>query len=238
MRLTLLPLVLALGAGSAAAADDIAARLAERLRASIPDAKVTSVKPSGVPGLFEVAMGPRILYMTEDGRYVMTGDLMDLKERRNLSEERRRDARVASLKAVGGVQTIDFAPPEPKHWIYVFTDVDCGYCRKMHQEVAELNSAGIGVHYLAYPRQGLESEGYHKIVSVWCAADRKKAMTLAKSGKEVPAARCDSPVEELYELGEAMGVRGTPAVFLENGEEVGGYVPAATLAKLLNGPKS
>jgi thiol:disulfide interchange protein DsbC len=224
--------VFSLMARGAIAAEDLEQTLARSLGKVLPGVTITSVQPSGVPGLYEVAMGPRIVYMTADGRFLMTGDLMDLDGRRNLTDQRRTRARVDALAAVTGA--IEFAPTNPKHVVHVFTDVDCGYCRRMHQEIAKINAAGIAVRYYAFPRAGLESESYEKAVAVWCAKDQHKALTDAKLGRPVAKARCENPVKAQFELGEALGVRGTPAVFTADGEEIGGYVPAAELAALLD----
>lgn len=214
-------------------AGELEERLAERLRAVIPDAMITSVQEGPVPGLYEVMMGATVLYMTEDGRFAVRGDVFDLKSRKNLTEGRRTEARISALAKEGG-QAIEFTAAGGKtaHTIYVFTDIDCGYCRKMHQEVAQLNAAGITVKYLAFPRSGLEGESYEKAVAVWCAADQKAALTAAKQGQKLERRACDNPVAAQYHLGEAVGVRGTPAVYLENGRELGGYVPAAELIRM------
>jgi len=235
MRLVLIISALLGGAAAwpALADEALARRFSESLSTVLPEAQVTSVRETAVAGLYEVALGPKILYMSADGRYVFSGDLMDLQERRNLSDERRAEARVAGLREAAGA--IEFAPPAPRHVIYVFTDIDCSYCRRLHQEVPELNAAGIAVRYLAFPRAGLDSDSYHKAVSVWCAADRRQALTDAKAGKAIPEARCDAPVQAQFRLGEAFGVRGTPAIYLENGDEIGGYVPAPRLIQILEG---
>lgn len=216
-----------------APAGELEDRLADKLRVVIPDAIITSVKEGPVPGLYEVMMGATVLYMTEDGRYAVRGDVFDLKSRKNLTEARRTEARISALAKESG-QAIEFAAADGKtaHTIYVFTDIDCGYCRKMHQEVAQLNAAGITVKYLAFPRSGLEGESYEKAVAVWCSADKKAALTAAKQGQTPEKRACDNPVAAQYHLGEAVGVRGTPAVFLENGRELGGYVPAAELIRM------
>src|SRR5690606_13034670 len=125
-----------------------------------------------------------------------------------------------------------FAPEKPKSHITVFTDTDCGYCQKLHSEVPELNRQGIEVRYLAFPRQGPGSHGYNTLVSVWCAKDPKLAMNQAKSRQEIPAASCENPVLEQFELGQLIGVNGTPSIVLANGRMIPGYQPAAELARL------
>ena len=131
-----------------------------------------------------------------------------------------------------------FAPEkEVKHTISVFTDIDCGYCRKLHQEMAEYNKHGIKVRYLAYPRAGVGSEAYEKAVSVWCADDRQKAMTAAKTGGELKQKTCDNPVEAQFMLGQQLGISGTPALMLEDGQIFPGYVPADRLITMLDKAK-
>ena len=129
---------------------------------------------------------------------------------------------------------IVFAPEgKPSYTITVFTDIDCGYCRKLHGEMAGYNAEGIKVQYLFYPRAGEGSPSFAKAVSVWCADDRRTALTDAKAGKSIPDKTCPNPVKEHLELGEKMGVSGTPAIVLENGEMVPGYIPPKRLAAML-----
>jgi thiol:disulfide interchange protein DsbC len=208
--------------------------LTRKLQAVIPDAEITSVKPSAVAGIYEVMLGATVLYMTGDGRFALRGDIYDLDAKANLTSVRRSEARTVAFQAQDKL-AIEFPSTTGKslHTLYVFTDIDCGYCRKMHQEVAQLNAAGITVKYLAFPRTGLESESYRKAVSVWCAADQKEALTDAKNGKDLGKASCVNPVAAQYQLGQSVGVHGTPAVYLDDGREIGGYVPAAELIQML-----
>ena len=224
---------LLLVACAAGAEQSIEQQLKERLKTSMPEAKVTSVKPAAIAGLYEVMLGPTVLYMTADGRYAFRGDIFDLQGRSNLTSQRRVEARQAAFHAAEQ-GAIEFAPAgKIAHTLYVFTDVDCGYCRKMHGEVGKLNAAGIAVKYFAFPRTGLNSESFNKAVTVWCSADKKEALTLSKQGRELEPKTCPNPVAAQYELGQSMGVHGTPAVYLEDGHELGGYVPAAELIKML-----
>ena len=130
-------------------------------------------------------------------------------------------------------ERIVFAAANPKHTITVFTDIECGYCRKMHQDIPELNRQGITVEYLAFPRMGLGSQDYTDMISVWCAADRRQALTSAKQGKPVTPKNCTNPVAMQYTLGQQVGVSGTPAVFAADGTQLGGYVPPAQLVQAL-----
>jgi len=213
---------------------DLEQRLGAKVKSILPDAEIQAISPSVIPGMYEVVVNGDLLYLTGDGRYALQGELMDLEQRRNLSEERRSEVRRLALAAVDANNTIEFVASNPKHVLYVFTDVDCGYCRRMHSEIDQLLQGGVSVRYLAYPRAGLGSESYDKTVSVWCAKDRKQALTDAKLGKPVKSAKCDAPVADQFKLGQHLGVKGTPATFLESGEQVGGYVPPPQLIEYLN----
>lgn len=188
------------------------------------------VKESPVKGIYEVTYGPKIYYISLDGKYLFSGDLYDLKSRTNLTEKTRGSARLKAFASIDESSLIVFkAKGEEKHVITVFTDIDCGYCRKLHNGMAEMNELGITVRYMAFPRAGINSPSYNKAVSVWCAKDRNKAMTIAKSGKELEPATCDSPVKAHYEMGVALGVTGTPAILLEDGALMPGYLPPQQL---------
>ncbi len=239
MRKILLSLfLLGFGFGSANA-DDAAQfdKIKERMTKELGQTP-TSIASSPIKGLYEVVIGPEVYYMTQDARYIFRGDLLDMQSKANLTDAKRDGARLAALDAIGEKNMIVFAPKETKHTITVFTDIDCGYCRKLHSEMAEYNNLGIKVRYMAYPRAGIPSESYNKAVSVWCADDRKKAMTAAKVSGSITAKTCDNPVAKEFELGQALGVNGTPALVLENGKIYPGYAPAKQLSELLDKIKS
>jgi len=217
----------------------LAGEMPEELRLSLhkllPGVQAESVRETPMKGLYEVTMGAQVFYMSADGKYLIQGNLVDVETRTNLTDETRNKARKAAVDAVGEDQMVIFAPDaEAKHIITVFTDIDCGYCRKLHSEMAGYNENGIEVRYMFFPRSGLASPSYDKAVSVWCADDRKQALTDAKSGKEIESKTCDNPVAEEMRLGESMGVTGTPAIVLEDGELVPGYIPPARLADFLD----
>ncbi|MGR8918710.1 MAG: DsbC family protein [Gammaproteobacteria bacterium] len=234
-RLLLTFVLVAVAAQPVPAAGGDEAAIRARLSKMFPDEDVTGVTETAVPGMYEVMLGASVLYMSGDGRYALRGDLIDLEERVNLSDRRRREARREVFARLDPDELVRFEPAEGpvKEMLYVFTDIDCGYCRKMHREVKALNEAGIAVGYLAFPRSGLKGESYDKAEAVWCAKDRRQAMTDAKAGKSVKSKQCDNPVAEQYRLGIAMGVNGTPAVYTADGTSIGGYVPAAELVKLV-----
>ena len=210
-----------------------------KLQAALEGDKPDSVAPSAIPGLYEVVVGGQVLYVSEDGRFAVQGDILDLGSRDNLTDHRRGELRGKAIKALGENNMVVFGPEGPvKHTITVFTDIDCGYCRKMHSQMADYNKEGIKIRYLWFPREGIGSESYKKAVSVWCATDRREAMTKAKRGESIENKTCDNPVQAEYELGQKLGVRGTPSMILESGEMLPGYVPPTQLAQLLAEQKS
>ena len=198
-----------------------------------PGVTPDKIAPSPMEGVSEVLIGPRLMYVSNDGKYLLQGSLIDLKTRTDIGEERRNGIRLDALNDLGEEKMIVFPAKEQKHVITVFTDIDCGYCRKLHGEMDKYNEKGITVRYLMFPRAGIDSASYKKAVSVWCSKDQQDAMTRSKSGENVPNATCDNPVKEEYELGQLIGVRGTPAIIMEDGAMLPGYVPAARLVKAL-----
>ncbi len=218
----------------AAAADETALR--ERLAELLPGMPVSTVAPSPLPGIYAVEMEDgSVLYADAEASHVIAGDMYVLTEAGpvNLAEVRRQERRRQLLADVDPSDMIVFAPKETKAVVSVFTDVDCGYCRKLHQERTELADYGIEVRYLAYPRAGTDSETYENMVSAWCATDRQRAITRLKQGERVPAKTCENPVAEQYRLGALVGVGGTPTLVTPSGELIPGYLPAAELAKRL-----
>ncbi len=218
-------------AKASAPAGDAALRAA--ILKAIPGVEIASINPSVIPGYREVAIGGRIVYVSTDGKYLVQGSLIELSSRDNLTEASEAVIRRADLDAVLRDRRIIFAPPNPKYRITVFTDIDCGYCRKLHTQIADYNKAGISVEYLFFPRAGLNSESFSKAVSVWCSSDRRKAMTDAKADRPVPKKTCANPVAMDYDLGRKIGVDGTPAIYAADGTQIGGYLsPADMLARL------
>lgn len=214
------------------AADDFK-ELRAALKVIIPNAEPDAISESDLKGIYEVSFGAEVVYISGDGRYLINGSLIDLKTGENLTEEKRAEGRLRLLDSVDEKDMVIYAPENIKHTITVFTDIDCAYCRRMHNEMAELNDLGIAVRYLFFPRAGLESKSYFKAVSVWCADDRLQAMTDAKNGKTIPKKNCDNPVDEHMELVQQFGITGTPTLVMEDGQVVPGYVPAQRLAASL-----
>jgi len=212
------------------AAEVIRASLAKRLPRLVPD----SIQPAGFAGLYEVAFGTRVIYVTEDGRHLLQGKVIDLLTGSQITEERLQTLKLGLLSSLSEENMIVYGDENARHTVTVFTDIDCGYCRKLHSEMDKYNEKGIRIRYLAYPRAGLMSQSARDIASVWCADDRHAAMDIAKSGGKVESRDCESPVAEHYQLGQDFGISGTPALILGNGEVVPGYVPAARLAEALD----
>jgi thiol:disulfide interchange protein DsbC len=208
----------------------------DELAAEFPGIDAKDVLDAPVPGMYEVAIGSSVAYVSKDGRYILQGDLYDLDDNANLTERRRSSAREEMLSTVDPETMIVFSPggDAVKHVVTIFTDIDCGYCRQFHREIDKVNALGIEVHYLFFPRTGPDTESWYKAEKVWCAEDRKTALTEAKLGGQVPEDSCGSnPVEAQYDLGNLVGVRGTPSIFAANGEQLGGYLAPDELIKLL-----
>lgn len=204
------------------------------LSAIIPGQTPDEIRAAPTGGFYEVSYGTETFYISADGRYLLQGDLLDLKTQVNLTEKKRSEQRRELMQDVKQEDAIVFAPAgKPKYTVYVFTDIDCGYCRQLHKEIKRYNDLGIEIRYLAYPRTGIDSPSYDKAVSVWCAADRKAALTEAKSGRQPPERHCDNPVEAEYNLGGKIGVNGTPTLVFSDGSILPGYLNPAQLARYL-----
>lgn len=208
--------------------------LKQQLEKALPDTDIQNLQAVDDTGLYEGVINGEVLYFTADGRYVMQGDLVSLETRSNITEQRRVSLRKAVIDSLDEKNMIIFEPEKTDYTLTVFTDIDCGYCRKMHSQMQQYNDLGIRIRYMAFPRGGLESESYDDAVNVWCAKDRRQAMTLAKSGKKLDKTSCDNPVKDEFETGQMLGVRGTPSIFLENGQMLPGYVPPEKLRDILD----
>ncbi len=209
------------------AESDPRSAIAEKL----PGVETSDIHDTPVAGLYEVAVGANVVYLSREGRYLIQGDMVDLQGNANLTESRRGDLRNKVLGEVGADQMIVFSPDKVKHSITVFTDIDCAYCRKLHREMADLHNFGIEVRYLFWPRSGPNTESWAKAEKVWCAADRNSALTSAKAGNPVVGDVCKgTPLNQHYKLGRDVGLRGTPAIVTQSGRLISGYLPAPQLA--------
>lgn len=207
------------------------------LAKQMPDLKVTEINKTPLNGLYEVIMPPQILYVSSDAKYVVSGNIINATTGQNLTLPQRDRIRAQAVDMLGEKSMIVFSPKKVKHTVTVFTDIDCTYCRKLHKEIGEYNKLGIKVRYAAYPRAGVGSASFKKAISVWCADDRKAALTKAKNNQKVEDKDCKNPVLAHYKMGEQIGVQGTPALVLESGQVVPGYVPADRLFKGLEQQK-
>jgi thiol:disulfide interchange protein DsbC len=230
----LMAAVMALAVHTGLQADE--AQIKARIAKIMPDTPADSIQQTPVKGIYEVTFGPKIIYMSEDGRYLLHASIVDLETDENITEANQAKAIKVALDKVSQDKMIVFGDPaKAKHTVTVFTDIDCGFCRKLHGEMKDYNDAGIAVRYLFFPRSGVHTPSYDKAVSVWCAKDRNEAMTKAKAGKDVESKKCDNPVIEHMRLGELVGINGTPAIILPSGELVPGYVPAKRLLQYIEG---
>jgi len=210
--------------------------------------KVDSVAETPLPGIYEIATSQGMFYVSPDGQYLLQGSLFDLVNRTNLTEQSMAKLRIKQLASFED-DMIVFKAKDEKHVVTVFTDTSCGYCRKLHHELytyQEKNpqtkkletlpgytDLGITVRYLAFPRGGVDSPAYGQMQSVWCSEDKAAAIGEAKNGKAISPVSCKNNVLQQYQLGEAFGVRGTPAMVLEDGSMLPGYRPPAALLDFL-----
>ena len=229
----LLILLLSLVVLPVVAQDEKIEKVWQGLSLMLPDLEPDAVNPSPVPGLYEVVLGPKVFYVTEDARFLIQGDVIDLESRANVTQPRVNQVKADAIEKVGEQNMLIFSPEVFTHTVTVFTDIDCGFCRKMHREMESYFEQGIRIRYLFFPRAGALSNSYRKAVSVWCADDPKAMMTQAKTGAEIEQKQCVSPVPGHMALGEMMGVTGTPALVLQDGRMIPGYVPADKLIVLL-----
>jgi thiol:disulfide interchange protein DsbC len=196
--------------------------------------KLEDVRMSPVSGVYEVTRDAEISYLSADGRYAILGDMIDVDSEDNISESRRRSIRARIIDAVPENEMLVYSPKNPKYTITVFTDIDCGYCRRLHSQIAEYNRLGIRVRYLFFPRSGPDTPSWHKAEAVWCASNRNDALTRAKNGEELKSPKCPAGIiKRDFDLGQRLDVDGTPAIILASGEMLPGYAPPTQLAKYL-----
>lgn len=222
----------------AAPLDQIAQGIIARIAEVRPDLPIINVTASPLAGFYDAVLpGGQILHFTADAKYFFAGDLYEVADVGlvNVTEKSRKGARKQILDQLDESEMLVFSPPKGlvKATVTVFTDIDCSYCRKLHQEIPDMNRLGIAVRYLAYPRSGVDSESYDKYVSAWCADNPKIALTRAKNGQSIDDRTCENPVAAQYELGGEFGVNSTPSIIHEDGTLVPGYLPADRLAESL-----
>ena len=221
-------------AGAALAQDEPSSELERKVRALAPGATSIAISETPLEGILQVQLNNEIYYATEDARYLLIGRILDLDTRVNITDLAKSAIRMDLLADMDTSQQISFTPTETKHELLVFTDIDCGYCRKLHSQIDEYLAEGIAISYAAFPRAGPDSHSFEKYVSVWCADDQRDALTLAKNGDEPEPLQCENPVAEQYELGKNIGVTGTPALVTSDGTLIPGYVPPTQLKQRLD----
>lgn len=198
-----------------------------------PTALVSSMEDTPIKGVSEIVIetgrGGEVYYISSDGKYLLNGNMIDTTSRQDLTENKKSGIRKDIVEKFGEKQRIDFLPKEMKHHLFVFTDIDCGYCRKLHNQIDEYNELGIGISYLFFPRSGINTPSFDKAITVWCSDDQQSAMTNAKSGINIEEKKCDNPIADQYNAGKAAGVTGTPAMVLNNGKLLPGYLPPQAL---------
>ena len=226
------------GAVPKAAANTPEARAIAAIQTLNPRVSIDKVRAAPIAGFREAIVQGQVVYVSDDGRYLFLpgpqGALYDVAAKKDLSEQALASVRKDLLKTIPVSERIVFSPPNPKYKVSIFTDVECGYCRKFHSEIAEYNKQGIEVQYIAFPRMGLGSEDHKKMISVWCAPDRKKALTDAKNDRAIPARDCKNTVSMQYDVGQRAGLTGTPMIIAEDGTTVGGYLPPQQLREALD----
>ena len=196
--------------------------------------KPEHINPGPIDGWYTIQKGSIVAYISDDGRYLMQGDMIDLETEINLTEMSRNGARRDMVAGIDDSQVIKFSPSEVKHSVTVFTDTDCTYCRRLHSQIDEYMAHGIEIRYLLYPRNGPASASWNVAEKVWCSSDRNKALTAAKLDRNFQTSACDaSIVQDHYVLGQEAGLSGTPAIILDDGTLIGGYMPPDALYQRL-----
>jgi thiol:disulfide interchange protein DsbC len=198
----------------------------------VPGASISQIKATPITGLYEVILGSQVVYMNADASYYLNGDMVEMATRKNLTDASKAILRYNQIKNYPEDKMLVYTPKKVAHTVTVVTDIDCPYCRRLHSEMDQYMADGIKVRYLFMPLKG--QEDYNTTVSVWCAADRNQALDTVKAGGQIEAKTCANPVAEHLSLARSLGVNGTPAIILEDGELLPGYVPEKTLAAKLN----
>lgn len=215
--------------------------ITELLKSRLGGAAVTEATQTPVDGIYQTQFGSKFAYLTGNGRYVIIGDMIDLQTQVNLTEMSRRDSAKQQLESFAVEDLAVFpAGGETMAVLNVFTDTSCGYCQKLHQEVPELQKAGIEVRYFPFPRGGARGPGYDELKKVWCGEDLGRSMDIGKGvvAGDLSDGDCEKAgvVDQGYALGNKLGVSGTPALFTQAGHKIEGYVPHAKLIPMLLNP--
>ena len=204
-----------------------------------PGTKIESIEKSEFPSIYKVYYGDiQPLYVSEDGDYFIFGDMFNLNSDGiiNLTEKDILEKRKFFMQDIDDSELIKFTAKNELFSVVVFTDVDCGYCRKLHDEIKEYNNVSISINYAAFPRSGIGTETFTKMVGAWCSNNPKETITMLKKGEKLKSTFCDSqPIAKHYAIGNKIGVTGTPAIVSSDGELFPGYYSAEDLLKKLKG---
>ncbi|MBL4661062.1 MAG: thioredoxin fold domain-containing protein [Alcanivoracaceae bacterium] len=211
--------------------------LEEGFKKLAPTAKISTIQQTPINGISEITLKDAsvedIYYMTNDGKYFIKGNIIETSSKSNITENRKNSLRKKIVDEARKNKSIDFFPKDMKHHVTVYTDIDCGYCRKLHNEMKNFNDLGIGISYVFWPRAGLNSSSYDKAVTAWCAVDRQDAMTKSQNGEILEPKQCDNPVREHFISGQKIGVNGTPNIVTDKGLLIPTYLPAQVLYQRL-----
>lgn len=233
MRAPILLLLGVLAAPTFATEEGVPLAVSEALARLAPGTPVDGLRKAAMPGFYEAAVGGQTVVVSADGRYLVAGALWDLRAQRNLSEPLLADVRREVLATVPATRRFVFAAGQPRATVTVFTAIDCGYCRRLHEQVEQINAAGISVEYLLLSHGGADSPSHATAVSAWCAADRADALTEAKRGHEPAHKVCPNPIDEHAALARRLGVSNTPTVVAADGRVLGGYLTVEQLTGAL-----
>lgn len=239
MRNIVISLVLINGAG-AAFANEPSEEVKAGIKKLAPTAVVSSMDKTPIKGVSEIIISTgqqggsgEVFYMSDDGEYLFNGNIIETSTKKDITDERKSGLRKEIIDKFSDNEKINFFPDEMKYKLTVFTDIDCGYCRKLHSQIDEYNKLGIGISYMFFPRSGINTPSFDKAVTVWCSDDQQSALTNAKSGISLETKQCDNPIKEQYLAGRAAGVTGTPALVLSNGKLLPGYLAPKDLLNRL-----
>jgi thiol:disulfide interchange protein DsbC len=220
------------GAMSTHAADDTTKMITDVLHKMAPKANIQSIAESTLPGYYNVVVDGHVVFVSMDGKYLIEGHVVNIAEHRDLASEGMSSVRKDGLAKIPQDKRLIFAPPNPKYTVTVFTDVDCPYCRQFHKQIAEYNRLGIAVEYVLYPLS-IHPGSDKKAQTVWCEKDRNSAYTSAMNGQTLAPKTCSNPIAEIGSIATSMGVDGTPAIFTQDGVQLGGYLPPDQLVQRL-----
>lgn len=214
--------------------EEVLAEVRAAIEKNLPDIAIDSVDGSAIDGLYELVSGGQIYYVSADAAFLVDGEIIDLTNRVNVTAARKGRLHMALINSVDEKDMLIYEPDTPSdRAITVFTDISCGYCRKLHAELDQLLDGGVRVRYVMFPRAGLESQAHRDLESVWCAENPQDAMTNAKAGGAITPARCQNPIDSHVALAEQVGLRGTPLIYLDSGEVIPGYRDAGTIVQMI-----